>query len=221
MLCFWRLLHRRLTAGLAVTVASAVIITAAPAAVGAQHDVLSDIADSVHKPGIDALDNLGLFEGTLCGDGEFCPQEPIKRSTMAVWLIRALSEQPAAAGATRFADIDADGPQTPYIERLAELEITTGCKTDPLHYCPDTAVTRAQMATFLVRALRLEPAEPVGFADIGGSTHAGSIDRVAASGVTASCETSPLRYCPDAAVTRAQMATFLRPGRRADRHLRA
>ena len=32
--------------------------------------------------------------------------------------------------------------------------IAVGCKTDPLRYCPDQAVTRAQMATFLVPGSR-------------------------------------------------------------------
>ena len=31
----------------------------------------------------------------------------------------------------------------------------TGCTTEPLRYCPSKAVTRAQMATFLTRALDL------------------------------------------------------------------
>ena len=41
------------------------------------------------------------------------------------------------------------------IDALAAAGVTKGCKTDPLRYCPDQAVTRAQMATFLVRALDL------------------------------------------------------------------
>ena len=102
----------------------------------------------VHKPAIDALAARGVFEGTLCGDGLFCPGEAIKRSDMAVWLIRGLGDDELpAAGTTRFSDIDADGFSARYVERLAELEITLGCKTDPLRFCPDESVTRAQMAS--------------------------------------------------------------------------
>ena len=77
-------------------------------------------------------------------------------------------------------------------------------------YCPDDVVTRAQMASFLVRALGLGQASSAGFVDVGaGGVHAGDIDALAAAGVTAGCGVAPLRYCPGDVVTRAQMATFL------------
>ena len=98
----------------------------------------------------------------------------------------------------------------PLVERLAALEITKGCKTEPLSYCPNKPVTRAQMATFLVRAFDLEAAESAGFVDVDeGSVHRANIDALAAAGVTASCNDEPLSYCPNKPVTRAQMATFL------------
>jgi hypothetical protein len=42
-----------------------------------------------------------------------------------------------------------------WIEALANSGITGGCSTSPLLYCPGSAVTRAQMAVFLVRAFNL------------------------------------------------------------------
>ncbi len=65
------------------------------------------------------------------------------------------------------------------------------------------------MATFMVRALDLQPAQTAGFTDTGGSVHAANIDALAAVGITVGCSADPLRYCPDRSVTRAQMATFL------------
>ena len=150
-----------------------------------------------------------VFEGTLCDDDMFCPSEAIGRSTMAVWLIRALEGDPPAVDASRFADVDDSGWQAPYIERLAELGVTAGCGQEPLRFCPDRSVTRAQMASFLTRAYDLDPARPVGFADIEGSTHEASINALAAAGISAGCGQDPLRFCPDRSVTRAQMATFL------------
>ena len=38
--------------------------------------------------------------------------------------------------------------------------ITAGCATVPLRYCPNQSVTRAQMATFLHRALLGQQAQP-------------------------------------------------------------
>ena len=154
----------------------------------------SDVTGGVHKPAVDALAQAGQFDGSLCGEDMFCPNEPIDRSTMAVWLIRALDDsEPPATGESRFADVDAGQWWAPYVERLAELEITGGCKVDPLRYCPDRAVTRAQMASFLVRAFALDAAGPAGFTDIEGSTHAANIDALAAAGVTGGCTRDPLR----------------------------
>ena len=170
----------------------------------------SDVGGGVHQGGIDALEAEGVFEGTGCGDGLFCPDDPIHRWVMAVWMIRVLDDMdPAGSGSSRFADVDAGVWWAPYVERLAELEVTAGCATGPLRFCPDEAVTRGQMATFLVRAFGLEDAAAAGFADTGGGTHASSIDALAAAGVTAGCATEPLRFCPGDPVTRGQMATFV------------
>ena len=164
----------------------------------------------VHKPAIDALAELSLFDGTECGQDMFCPGDEMKRWTAAVWLVRVLDEaEPPAATESSFADVDADHRWLPHIERLAELEVTEGCRKEPLRFCPDRSVNRAQMATFLVRAFDLEPADPAGFDDTAGNTHEASIDALAAARITVGCQSDPLHYCPDKPVTRAQMATFL------------
>jgi len=139
----------------------------------------------------------------------FCPWDPVDRWVMAVWLVRALGYKPYNTETSRFADVSADEWWSPYAERIARLEITAGCKKEPLRYCPDRSVTRGQMATFLVRALKIEEAPSAGFADTGGDTHEAAIDALAAAGITSGCSTDPLKYCPDRPVARAQMATFL------------
>ena len=159
--------------------------------------------------GIEALAELGVLEGTDCAPGEFCPSKALERWVMAVWLVRVLDGENPDPSANRFTDVDGDEWWAPYVERLAVLGVTAGCDTSPLRYCPNESVTRAQMATFLARAFDLEPSSPFGFVDIEGNTHAASIDALAGAGVTAGCTTGPVRYCPQASVTRAQMATFL------------
>ena len=189
------------------------VVAGAPGAAAAQGGGFGDVEAGSHKPAIDALDGVGLFEGTLCGEGMFCPGEPIERSVMAVWLIRALGDADvgaAAVGSSRFADVDAAEWWAPFVERLAQLEITVGCSQEPLRYCPHRVVSRAQMASFLVRAFDLgEAPSSAGFVDTAGSTHESNIDALAASGITVGCSQEPLRYCPDEPVTRAQMASFL------------
>ena len=144
----------------------------------------------------------GVFVDTECGQDLFCPHEPIQRWVMAVWLIRRPRPRPPTAGVSRFGDIGHGQWWIRYAEQLADLEITVGCSTEPARYCPNQPVTRAQMATFLVRAFNLPPAQtPAGFTDTENNTHAANI--------TVGCSTEPARYCPNEAVSRAQMATFL------------
>ena len=177
---------------------------------GGTPDPFTDVTGGVHKPAIDALAELGLFDGTECGEDIFCPGDEMKRWTMAVWLVRALDEaEPPAATASSFADVDVGNRWLAHIERLAELEVTTGCLVDPLRFCPDRSVDRAEMATFLERAFDLEAADPAGFADTAGNFHEANIDALAAARITAGCQSDPPRYCPDQPVTRAEMATFL------------
>ena len=170
----------------------------------------ADDEGNVHESSVNKLAEAGVFEDTECAERRVCPNEPLLRWVMAVWTTRALNETPTRGhSSTRFADVDQDAWWARFVELLADLGITAGCKTDPLSYCPHQPVTRAQMATFLVRALNLDAAPSAGFADTEGNTHQANIDALAAAGITAGCKTDPLRYCPDSPVTRAQMATFL------------
>ena len=97
----------------------------------------------------------------------------------------------------------------PHVERLADLQITRGCGSGPPRFCPQSPVTRAEMASFLVRSFHLPEARPAGFVDTGGNLHESDIDAIADVGITIGCRTDPLSYCPPQPVTRGQMATFL------------
>jgi len=88
---------------------------------------------------------------------------------------------------------------------LAEEGITVGCAARL--YCPAAAVTRAQMAIFLDRALALSPATADHFTDDTGVTGESSINALFEAEITVGC--APGRFCPSAKVTRAQMALFL------------
>ena len=173
-------------------------------------DGYSDVSSGdTHEPAISALAEMGVFDDTDCGEGLFCPGDPVERWVMAVWLIRVLGGDLPAAGTSRFADVEASEWWSPHAEELANRNITAGCATGPLRYCPTKPVTRGQMATFFVRAFDLPDAPAAGFTDTAGTTHEARIDALAAAGVTKGCKTDPLRFCPTKAVTRSQMATFL------------
>ena len=160
----------------------------------------------------DALEELGVLEGTGCADGSgLCPSEPLRRWEMAVWLVRVLDDDEPQRSVSRFDDVDAASWWAPYTERLAELSVTSGCSTESLRFCPEGPVTRGQMAAFLVRAFELDAGPRAGFVDVAPTdTFADDIDALAAAGVTVGCSAvEPARYCPRDIVPRGQMAVFL------------
>lgn len=161
-----------------------------------------------------ALAEDRVLAGTECGPGLFCPGDPIPRWLTAVWLVRTVDGQdPEPIGTSRFADIDAGQWWAAHVERSAELGITLGCGAEPARYCPDDPVTRAEMASFLQRAFRLDPVPPAGFADTHGNHHAAAIDALHAAGTTKGCSAEVLEFCPDRATTRIEMALFIERAR--------
>jgi poly-gamma-glutamate synthesis protein (capsule biosynthesis protein) len=110
------------------------------------------------------------------------------------------------AGGTFFDD---DGNiHEPMIEAIAAAGITRGCSDAQADlFCPAAAVTRGQMAAFIRRALSLPPSSDDIFADDGASVFEDDIEALASAGITKGCDAD--RYCPEAPVTRGQMAAFL------------
>ena len=94
---------------------------------------------------------------------------------------------------------------------MAAMGITKGCNPPTNdRYCPDTYVTRGEMAAFLTRALRLVTRWADPFVDDDGSIFEAEIERLAAAGVTRGCNPPDnTLFCPDDFVTRGQMAAFL------------
>lgn len=157
---------------------------------------------SVHRRNIEKLAASGITKG--CGTDRFCPEDPVTRQQMASFLTRALDLAPA--GDPGFTDVAASNVHGADIASLAAAGITKGCGDD--RFCPTDAVTREQMASFLVRALGLPAATTGGFSDVApGDVHAGTIAALAAAGITKGC--SDDRFCPTDPVTREQMASFL------------
>ena len=211
------------TSRVLATVLSALVVGSSLASVpgaAAQSAKFEDVVPGAfYTPRIEGLDRLGVFEGTECGEGLFCPQEPLQRWVMAVWMVRLLGTggPVTESGGSRFADVDTDEWWAPYVARFDDLGITVGCDAGPpRRYCPDGFVSRGQMATFLARAFDLPSGADAGFADVSGSVHLPQIDALAASGITVGCDAGPpRRYCPDEFVSRGQMATFLKRARTA------
>ena len=122
-----------------------------PVAVG---DVFLDVAANDFAAAfIEQLFSDGITGG--CGGGNYCPNDPVTRAQMAIFLLRAkygaAYAPPAPTGV--FADVPVGGFADRWVEQLAAEGITSGCGNG--NYCPNEPVTRAQMAVFLVRTFGL------------------------------------------------------------------
>jgi hypothetical protein len=167
--------------------------------------------DHVFVSAIRRLADAGITKG--CNPPEntrFCPSDFVTRGQFAAFLVRAMS-LPEYTGPDRFSDDD-DSVFEGAIERLAQAGVTVGCNPpDNTRFCPDSRVTRGQMAAFLVRALASpEYTGADRFGDDNDSVFQDAIERLAQAGVTVGCNPpTNSSFCPDSHVTRGQMATFL------------
>ena len=103
---------------------------------------------------IEQLAADGITSG--CGNMQYCPQDPVTRAQMAVFLLRSKygsAYTPPAPAAFDFGDVDASHWAASWIYQLRAEGITSGCGNGD--YCPDDEVTRAQLAVFLVRTFDL------------------------------------------------------------------
>jgi peptidoglycan hydrolase-like amidase len=111
-----------------------------------------DTGQSVFVGDVDRLVAAGITRGCNPPDNDrYCPDQTVTRGQMAAFLVRAF-------GYTELGDVEfSDDDDTPFendIELLATAGVTVGCNPpENDRFCPDEPLTRAAMATFLMRAL--------------------------------------------------------------------
>ncbi len=160
---------------------------------------------------VETLERSGVTGG--CGNDNYCPENPVTRAQMAVFLERGINGagfQPPAAAGNVFLDVGANDFGAAFIEQLFADGITGGCGGN--NYCPNDNITRAQMAVFLLRAKFGAGYTPPPATGIFGDAPLGSfavdwIEAMAAEGITGGCGGG--NFCPGDPVTRGQMAVFL------------
>jgi S-layer family protein len=161
---------------------------------------------------IETLLHHGVTNG--CAGSEYCPLAATSRAEMAVFVLVAkggIGFFPPACGATPvFADVPASNPFCRWIEELARRGVVSGCGGG--NYCPSGAVTREQMAVFVLRTL--DPAlvpPPCGtpvYNDVPpASPFCRWIEELTRRGVVTGCGGG--NYCPTSPVTREQMGVFI------------
>jgi hypothetical protein len=109
-----------------------------------------------------------------------------------------------------FADVPPSNLFFDYVETVARRGVTSGCGNG--NYCPDDAVSRQQMAVFLLKSEHGSAYVPPNctglFPDVPcPSQYANWIERLSVEGITTGCGGG--NYCPADPVTRQQMAVFL------------
>lgn len=119
-------------------------------------DHFTDDDGQLFEDEINRLAAAGITQG--CADHAFCPQRLMTRGEMAAMLVRSFPEWPN--GPDRFSDDDQSIFEEA-IDTLARAGVTKGCNPPQNdRFCPGEVISRAQMATFLTRALELDPIDP-------------------------------------------------------------
>jgi hypothetical protein len=147
---------------------------------------------------------------------KYCPNDKLNRSQAAVMLIRAKFGKnyipPSPSGL--FDDVPINYWASEWIEKLYKENITNGCNSKPLMYCPEMSVNRAQMAVFLLRSKHgpnyTPPSASGIFTDVPINYWAADwIEQLYKEGITKGCKSNPMMYCPEMPVNRSHAAVFM------------
>jgi hypothetical protein len=93
---------------------------------------------------------LGIVIGHA--DGYFRPHSIVTRAEAAAMIVRLRDWAPA--GDVRFYDVSPTAWYHSHVDAMYAHQATRGCATDPLRFCPDVRLTRAEAASFVSGALR-------------------------------------------------------------------
>ncbi len=126
---------------------------APPACTGVFTDVECTPTKAFAVDWIEELYHEGITAGCDVGP-KYCPDAPITRAQMAVYLLVAAGVTPPACTGI-FDDVACPSTYAAWIEQLYNMGITTGCSVSPKLYCPDATTPRNQMAVFLTAAFHL------------------------------------------------------------------
>jgi hypothetical protein len=160
---------------------------------------------------IETLLHHGVTGG--CSPTQYCPAASTTREQMAVFVLvtkEGVGYVPPACTTPMFADVPASSPFCRWIEELARRAVVSGCGGG--NYCPSSAVTREQMAVFVLRTLDPAFVPPACTTPIYDDVPATSafcrwIEELTRRAVVSGCGGGS--YCPAAAVTREQMGVFI------------
>ena len=152
---------------------------------------------------IDWAKATGVSQGI--GEGAFGPTRSMTRAEVAT-LIWRLFGSPVSGAPAPFADVPIDSFYANAVAWLYEQDITSG--TTATEFSPDALVNRAQLATFLWRAVGSPDGAPPNFSDVpAGQYFTDAVGWMVRWEITTG--TSSSAFSPTAIITREQAITFL------------
>jgi hypothetical protein len=171
-------------------------------------------SSSVYFNFINVLNLWSVTTGCSTTPAKFCPGDPVTRGQMAVFIIRSMYGSAFSYTQTPyFSDVSATDPTFPFIQKLRDLGIATGCGV--ARYCPGDPVTRWTAAVLLVRGKMASlfgdnftfPITPY-FTDVPASDGGFPfVQKMYELGITSGCTATT--YCPNRVLTRQEAAVFL------------
>lgn len=156
------------------------------------------------KAEIEFLAKKGIISGYP--NGEFGVNEPITRLQASTMIIRALNLDTSNRPNPNFIDVGANDAGYAIIATIADEGIMGGNEIG--EFRPNEYLTRAQMATILVRAFKLEGEATYSFRDVSDTYWASApIKTLFHHGITTGYADNT--YKPNEAITRAHFSVFL------------
>ena len=176
-------------------------------------EVFDDVARGAYfEPAVTWMIANNVTAG--CANGLFCPDDDVTRAQFVTLLWRAAGRPaPQQHGSEIFNDTDAGSYADQAIGWAAQTGITTGCNSttgdEPLRFCPNGAITRAQASTMLHRMVGSPPStHPADFDDIAPDAYyATAVAWMQQHAITSGCTADT--FCPHAVSTRAHAAAFI------------
>jgi hypothetical protein len=181
---------------------------------------IGDSFDDVQRtspfyPFVETLLHHSVTSG--CSATAYCPSQATTRAQMAVFMLRAKEggsySPPACGSSPALSDVPVSSPFCRWIEELARRGVVSGCGGG--NYCPDTPVTREQMAVFVLKTLDSGAAPPACTTPVFDDVPASNpfcpwIEELERRGVVVGCGGG--NYCPTSSVDRQQMGVFIGVG---------
>ena len=127
----------------------------------------------------------------------------VKRAEIVKPILLAAGLESLATNGNVYDDVAANAFNATWINRFKSEGLTEGCDDNPDRFCPNSTVSKEELAKMIVQAKGISTSTPSGtFTDVPiAGFNAEYIERLLEDGITEGCAVTPNKYCPKEAVT--------------------